>query len=223
MEELPFVSFAPAGEQAPRKMVILLHGLSGNGHDMSELAAGIQRVIPDAVVIAPHGLQPALVEDSPLGRTPPYQRQWFNPNQPPAKIWHELNFCALKLQQFVCQRLAQYQLSVADLAICGYSQGGVVAWHFALRLPETVAGVIGYASLLANPDGLKSEIRAYPRCYLLHGVQDNIVPIEHFHTARLALFSAGLNVQTETFDDVCHLLTPAVANSIGRCVEDCLG
>lgn len=218
MDEIQYINRVAANGCRAKQLVLLLHGRSGNANDMLELASIIQEHNPCTEILIPHGVMPVEVAESPLGQEPPFQRQWFEMNQSRELIWAEIQDLTQRLLPFIQEQLSLRDMPASDLVICGYSQGAIMAFHLGLRLPERIGGVIGYAGMLANPDALANEIRAFPPCYLLHGVQDNIMPIEHFHQARLALFSAGVNVQTELFDDVCHLLTPHVMHRISHCV-----
>ena len=65
----------------------------------------------------------------------------------------------------------------------------MMALHLALRRREPVAAVVGYSGMLVleegkGADSLKAAVRAKPPILLIHGDQDDLIPLD-------ALFISG--------------------------------
>ena len=60
----------PRSGNAPRQLVVLLHGLGANGQDLIALAPVLGTVLPDAVFVAPNAPSPCDMA--------PFGYQWFS-------------------------------------------------------------------------------------------------------------------------------------------------
>ena len=76
----------------------------------------------------------------------------------------------------------------------------MIALHVALRRPQPLAAIVGYSGLLVlderqDPDGLKRAVRAKPPILLVHGDQDDIIPIDALFLSTDALAAAEVPCQ----------------------------
>ena len=62
--------YGPASGQAPKQLVVLLHGLGADGNDLISLAPYFAQVLPEAAFVSPHAPDPC--DMNPMGR------QWFD-------------------------------------------------------------------------------------------------------------------------------------------------
>jgi phospholipase/carboxylesterase len=88
------------------------------------------------------------------------------------------------------------------IVLAGFSQGGAVALHVALRHAETLAGLIVLSSYLLLPEKLEAERSdANRRLPILqcHGTHDPMVPEERGRACRDTLQSLGWSVRYETW------------------------
>ena len=63
--------------------------------------------------------------------------------------------------------------------VAGFSQGGAMALHVALRYPERLAGLVALSSYLLFPERLaaeRSQANADLPVFVGHGTQDPVVP-----------------------------------------------
>jgi phospholipase/carboxylesterase len=58
-----------------------------------------------------------------------------------------------------------------------------------------MAAIVGFSGLLVEPTRLKADITARPPVLLIHGEQDDLIPVEAIHQARSALAGAGVSVE----------------------------
>ena len=91
--------------------------------------------------------------------------------------------------------LERHKLLPSKLALVGFSQGTMLALHLALRRTQAVAAVVGYSGMLVLEEGkgaesLKGAIRAKPPVLLVHGDQDDLIPLDALFLSTEALAAA---------------------------------
>jgi phospholipase/carboxylesterase len=128
-------------------------------------------------------------------------REWFPLTfRNPDERWNGVNAAAPVLQQFLDAELARLQLPPSALALVGFSQGTMMALHAGLRRATAPAAIVGYSGMfvLPNdgpPDAVAAEIKAKPPVLLIHGDQDDLIPVQALLMGAQAL--AELEVPVE--------------------------
>lgn len=188
---------------APKHMVILLHGLGSNGRDLISLAPMFADAVPDAVFISPDAPFPC--DMVPSGYPDSYQ--WFSlQNRDPQIMLRGVERVFPLVVDFIAGQLARFDLSYSDLVLSGFSQGTMTSLHVAPRLPQKIAGVLGYSgALLADPSAEMSAMQK-PPIHLIHGQADDVVPVQAWEFAKEVLDAQGFTVTGHT--------TPWLAHSI---------
>jgi len=187
----------PASGGAPRKLVILLHGYGADGNDLIGLAPYLSQHLPDVYFVSPHAPEPC--DMAPGGY------QWFPiGNFDPHERLRGVEGAAPVLNAFIDQELAQHQLTPADLALVGFSQGTMMSLHVALRRTPAVAGIVGFSGLLVGADRLSEEAQSAPPILLVHGDADEMLPVSGLFEAAQGLAAAGLSAQWHVSEGVGH-------------------
>ena len=189
----------PATSEVTKQLVIFVHGYGADGQDLIGLAPYFARHLPDAAFVAPNGPQPC--DMSPMGF------QWFAINQFDASS--RLNGvleAAPILNQFIDQELENHGLKDENLLLVGFSQGTMMSLHVGLRRERQLAGILGYSGLLAGPELIGDEIKSKPPILLIHGDQDEMLPVHHLHDAVDALGGAGLNLEWHVSQGAGHTI-----------------
>src|SRR5688572_10024632 len=168
----------------PKQLVVLLHGLGADGNDLIELGEQWRNWLPDAAFVAPHAPDPC--GNVPMGR------EWFPLTlTDPREFWRGVTYAAPGLDAFLDRELARYALPASKLALVGFSQGAMMALHVGLRREAAPAAIVGYSGLLVLEDGQGPEslktARSKPLILLIHGDQDDVVPVEIFFVSKEAL------------------------------------
>lgn len=181
--------FGPASGRPARQLVLLLHGLGADGHDLIGLAPYFAKGLPDAAFVAPHAPFPC--DMAPMGR------QWFSlQDRSPETVLAGVQAAAPILDAFIEAELAQRGLAADKLALLGFSQGTMMSLYVAPRRPAAIAGVVGYSGALVGADRLAAEVKSKPPVLLVHGDADPIVPFAAMGAAEQGLRRAGLAVET---------------------------
>jgi len=192
----------PASGQAPRSMVILLHGYGSNGDDLIGLVPYWRGALPDTVFLSPNAPQPC--PGAPGGR------QWWSLTSfsPEARAAGARQAAPI-LDAFIDSQLAAYGLTEDRLALVGFSQGTMVALHVGPRREHRMAGIVGYSGMLADPDGPVEALRSRPPVLLIHGDADPTVPVSALHQAQAKLEPLGFEVATHISRGLGHSIDEA--------------
>ena len=190
----------PLSGGKPRQIVLLLHGYGSSGTDLIAFAPQWQKLLPDALFLAPHAPQPC-------GWGRGYQ-WWPLTGFTPAALAAGAKSAAGAIDAFVDRKLAQYGLDEAQLAMVGFSQGTMMALHVGLRRPQTLAAIVGYSGMLTGAAELAHAKITKPPVFLAHGANDPVVPVAALHAAEHALRGAGVPVTTHVAAQTGHTVDP---------------
>ena len=191
----------PMAGQAPRSLVILIHGYGADGNDLIGLAPHIAREVPHAAFVSPHAPFPCDMSSA--------GRQWFSlGDRSPESMLAGTRLAGQILDAFIEDELARHELAPDRLALLGFSQGTMMALFVGPRRGEQIAGIVGYSGRLIAPDLLPDEIKTRPPVTLVHGAADDMVPAEALEAAVKGLTAAGIKTDSE--------LRPGLGHSIDQ-------
>ena len=178
--------WGPASGGPARQLVVLLHGLGADGHDLIDLAPGWGEALPDAAFVAPDAPFPCDLA--------PYGRQWFSvQDRTPARIVAGVGAALAPLEAFLDAELARHGLPGSALALMGFSQGAMMTLASGLRRQPAPAALLAYSGRLAFP--LPAELGGAPPVLLAHGMADEVVPVAGSQEAESTLRARGVAVR----------------------------
>ncbi len=190
-------SLEPAQGGRARQLVILLHGVGSDGSDMIGLAPLFAQAVPDAAFLAPNAPHP--FEMAPMGF------QWFDiKSQDPEERLSQLRTTAQIVDGFIDDELARRNLTDSDLVLGGFSQGTMIALFVGLRRDNPCAGILGFSGRLEAPHTLPDEIKSRPPVLLIHGEEDDRLPIALLDQATAALLANDVPVRTHRCPGLGH-------------------
>ena len=204
---------------AARQLVVFLHGYGADGNDLIELGRVWQQLLPDAAFVSPHAPEPC--GQAPVGR------QWFALTfRDPNERWVGANKAAPVLERFLDAELARHQLPPSALALVGFSQGTMMALHIGLRRPVPPAAIVGYSGLLVlppdgNPETLAADIKSRPPVLLVHGDQDELIPVQALFQGSQALAAMGVPVEWHLSAGIGHGIDPEGLRHGGEFLARC--
>jgi phospholipase/carboxylesterase len=197
---------APHSGRAARQLVVFLHGYGADGNDLIDLGREWQDIQPDAAFVAPHA--PELCAQAPVGR------QWFGLTvRAPDERWRGVNAAAPGLERFLDAELSRHGLTDDSLALVGFSQGTMMALHVGLRRAASPAAIVGYSGMLVTPGdagapSIAAEVRSRPPILLIHGDQDQVIPVPALFLAAEALAGLEIPVEWHLSSGVGHGIDP---------------
>jgi phospholipase/carboxylesterase len=161
--------------------VIWLHGLGADGHDFEPIVAALD--LPGVRFILPHASYRAVSINNGYTMRAWYDIVGLSPNsaQDEAGIRHSQT----EIEALISAEKAR-GIASRRIVLAGFSQGGAMALHTALRHAEPLAGVLALSAYLPLKAQLANEANiansAIP-IFMAHGSFDNVITLE---TAKLS-------------------------------------
>ena len=197
-EHLSCVEVEPDGEA--KRSVIWLHGLGADGHDFEPIVPHL-RLDPALAVrfVFPHA--PRIPVSINMGLIMP--------------AWYDIRGIDLRAEQdtrgalrsagqvrALIRRENERGVPAERIVLAGFSQGGAIAMHVALRYPETLAGLMALSTYLVCEDTLEAERSEANRdisIFQAHGELDPMVPCERGVAAHERLVELGYGATFKTY------------------------
>lgn len=187
----------PKEGEKPKKLVLLVHGVGADGQDLIGLAPYFQEILPDAIFIAPNA--PYRFDMAPFGY------QWFSLRDFTYQERLEgTRGTAPILNDFIDELLAHFNLTEENMALIGFSQGTMMSLWVGLRRQKQLAGILGYSGMLIGADLLADEMTTKPPVRLIHGEDDEVLPVASLPEAIRGLEAAGIEVEGFTRPGLGH-------------------
>lgn len=104
------------------------------------------------------------------------------------------------------------------IVLAGFSQGGAIAIHAALRYPQRLLGLIALSCYAVLPETMAAEASPASQglpAFVAHGAFDPVVPFAGGEDAALRLRACGLEVTWRSYE-VPHAVHPREIEDIGR-------
>jgi phospholipase/carboxylesterase len=150
-----------------------------------------KHAVPHAAFVAPDAPERYDMAPSPLGR------QWFSlRDRAPSVLEAGVRGVAPKLAAFITAELARLNLPPNAYALVGFSQGAMTVLFAGLRLPTPPRAILAYSGALLAPQSLQAEMTSKTPVLLVHGENDEVVPVTRSHDAESDLRGAGVPVQS---------------------------
>ena len=156
--------------------VIWLHGLGADGHDFEPIVQKLN--IPNVRFILPHAPEMAVTRNS--GYIMP---AWYDLYGVTGNSKEDED--GIKNSQHYVNSLIQKELdrgiAAERIVIAGFSQGGAIALHTALRYPKNLGGVLALSTYLPVKNKLAEEAHAANKnvpIFMAHGVFDDVITLD---------------------------------------------
>ncbi|KAG9390026.1 Phospholipase/Carboxylesterase [Carpediemonas membranifera] len=230
-DKLESIYLPPQNGESPKILLALFHGYSGSVLSFWNNAIDFAEKLPEAGIIIMNGAE--AFEDNPEfpaeGR--PDSRQWFSflPSFSLPEAHERLASVVPKVHEYLDSKLQQFGLGPEKLALCGFSQGCMMATFTALtRRYGACVGVSGGVALDIRGPRIAKDIphfdpvgfmarwasdtlptvvatdSKYTPVMLMHGGQDPIVNPAVLPKSVKALACLGVAVESRVFADEGH-------------------
>ena len=176
------------GDSASLPMVIVLHGRGSDSNDLSDLApmidGGYRFIFPDA---------PNVFEPSPGMR---FGFTWFDGW--PARR-DSITRTRELLLTFITELMGRYPTPKGQIVLSGFSQGGMMSLDVGFRTETPMAGVAVMSGALYEEDMPDFASRPDTPVLIVHGTEDEVIPVSAARRARRVLEDRGLDPDYEEF------------------------
>lgn len=180
--------------KAPRHSIIWLHGLGADGHDFEPVVDELR--LPCAMrYVFPHApMRPVTINGGFV------MRAWYDiagQTIDTAQDDAGIRASQADIEALIAREVA---LGIApdDIFLAGFSQGGAIALHTALRRKEPLGGVLALSAYLPLADAARAESQPESRAtpvFMAHGRSDTVVPYGLGAASREALRELGYEVE----------------------------
>lgn len=161
--------------------IIWLHGLGADGHDFESIVTALD--LPEVRFILPHAPYRAVTLNNGYEMRAWYDIYGLSPDSPQDEP-------GIRQSQNEIEALISLEktrgIEARRIVLAGFSQGGAIALHTALRHEDSLAGVLALSSYLPLKTRLKDEAHIANQglpIFMAHGSFDNIISME---TAQLS-------------------------------------
>jgi phospholipase/carboxylesterase len=177
----------PKGGRLPRQLVVFLHGYGSDGNDLIAIGQQWQALLPDAAFVSPNA--PERLGAMAGGRG----YQWFPLTMRDVEErWRGAVSARPTLDAFLDAELKRHGIDESALALVGFSQGTMMALHAGLRRARPPAAIVGYSGMLVGEERVAAEAVSRPPILLVHGDQDDLIPVDALFMSAEALAKAEI-------------------------------
>ena len=193
--------------KAPVGSVIWLHGLGADGHDFEPVVPELK--LPDSLplrFVFPHApVRPVTVNGGMA------MRAWYDivsldaAGRADEKGIRE----SATILDALIEREVERGIPEERIVIAGFSQGGAIVLHHALRTERRLAGLMALSTYLALPGAVDAQAiqnTSLP-VFMAHGTMDPMVPFEGGVNSRDRLQALGFTVEWHEYP-MAHAVCP---------------
>lgn len=179
--------------------VVWLHGLGADGHDFEALVPEL-RLPPDLPLrfVFPHAPVRPVTINGGMAMRAWYDIRSLDRDGPQDE--EGIRESADTLRALIEREQAR-GLPSERIAVAGFSQGGAIAMHTAIRHPQPLAGLLALSTWLPLASSLRAEVTNNPQAqrrslpvFLAHGTFDPMLPLSLGQAACAALRELGFEV-----------------------------
>ena len=196
-----WLELPPHSTQAPRRLLVFLHGAGSSVEAFAPIALAWQLKFPGATAAILEALRAGSLSQG---------KDWFDARGVSSERQSRIaNACAV-----VAGRLEAVQRATgidgARTVVVGFSQGATIALELARSHAALASIVVSYAGQLARP--ITDGERIAATIHLLHGEFDSLVPAVHAQRAWRGLSAAGADVTLDIAADQAHSIGQEMVN-----------
>jgi phospholipase/carboxylesterase len=184
--------------EAPQLAVIWLHGLGADGHDFEPIVPELKLSLPVRFVFPHAPVRPVTINGGMV------MRAWYDIlgfDRHAKEDAAGIRASAIAVGQLI-EREIERGIPSERIVLAGFSQGGAVALHAALREPRPLAGVLALSTYLPLATSLASErspANAGVPIFMAHGTSDSVLPLSLGESSRRALEALGYAVDWRSY------------------------
>jgi phospholipase/carboxylesterase len=209
---LQSIEITTTGE-TPQLAVIFLHGLGADGHDFEPIVPELGLRMPVRFVFPHAPVRPVTIDGGMA------MRAWYDILGFSAKATEDaagIRTSAAAVTQLI-DREVERGIAAERIVLAGFSQGGAVALHTALREPRALAGVLALSTYLPLANTVASERSAANAdipIFMAHGTADSVLPLELAEFSRRTLEALGYVIEWHAYS-MAHSVCMEEVSAVG--------
>jgi phospholipase/carboxylesterase len=204
----------------PDGSIIWLHGLGADGHDFEPIVPELQ--LPPGLALRfvfPHAPVRPVTINGGMEMRAWYDIFSFDRGGP-------VDEAGIRDSGDIANRLIKRErergIAAGRVLLAGFSQGGAIALHAALRYPEKLAGLMALSTYLPLPSSLDAEVVGNPAAvneqipiFMAHGTFDPVLPMQMGSGSRDLLIDKGFKIEWHDYpmahavcaEEIAHIRT----------------
>jgi phospholipase/carboxylesterase len=195
MPLIPTVEVETAAQ--PTHAVIWMHGLGADGHDFEPIVEEFDaKKLPATRFVFPHApTRPVTVNNGYV------MRAWYDIVSLDFTTQREDPLGVIESAQYIEALIARENardIADANIVLAGFSQGGAIALHTALRHPKRLAGILALSTYLPLANTLAAEASEANRdvpIFMAHGHGDGVIPYGFGQQSSRAIQAQGYSLE----------------------------
>lgn len=197
----------------PDAAVIWLHGLGANGHDFEPIVPELR--LGDLAIrfVFPHAPDQSVSVNG--GMVMPSWFDIYNLGSTAREDARGITNMAPMIENLI-EREHERGVPYERIVVAGFSQGGALALHVALRFPHRLAGIMGlstYLPLRARLAAERGAANTKTPVFLAHGRHDTVLDFTFGTTSRDLLLKLGYSVEWREYP-MPHAVCPQEIDDI---------
>ncbi len=184
--------------QKPKTLALILHGYGADGENLVDIADVLQGSLELPIFIIP---------DAPFGYeySPNMGRQWFSLMDRDESVLVKGAEVAHKiLLNFIDENLEKYGLGYENLVLIGFSQGAMMSMFTGLQLPKQCKAIVSLSGTIVSAENTISNCKTKPPVCIIHGENDDVVPLPLGKFTAKTLKQIGVNVKIHEIANLAH-------------------
>ena len=175
------------------EIVIFFHGYGADGNDLISLSDAFSKILPNSVFYSPNA--PQKCEMGGFGY------QWFpikqkNDGSLDLNAKNEILNSVKLINYYIDKIELDSGISSKNFILIGFSQGTMMVLETLLSREKKISAVVGFSGGFLNVKNKVSKINLDTPILLVHGDEDNVVPMEMTKMAKKNLNILGYFVNT---------------------------
>jgi len=202
----------------PTGSVIWLHGLGADGHDFEPIVPELR--LPDSLplrFVFPHAPVRPVTLNGGMSMRAWYDVISFDRDGPADDAGIRESAAIVGA---LIDREIERGIDASRIIVAGFSQGGAIAIHVALRSEDRLAGLMALSTYMPIPKNFQAEVVDNPQCgdlglpiFMAHGSFDPVLSMELGRASADLLLESGFKVQWHDYP-MAHAVCPEEINDI---------
>ena len=188
------------GSDEPSGSVIWLHGLGADGHDFEPIVAELK--LPDELplrFVFPHAPVRPVTINGGMSMRAWYDILSLDRDGPDDEVGIRESGAILDA---LIRREQERGIAAHQVVVAGFSQGGAIALHSALRFADRLAGLMALSTYLPLHETLRAEVIDNPDAgnadlpiFMANGTFDPVLPMQLGRDSADLLIESNFNVE----------------------------